>query len=388
MLQVGFIFFLIVVSINAFLSFFNKNYRKYSLIFYWLSATPFIGFTAFRPWGIMRDDRAYNNIFNNLDLSHFDGGVLAARDPVWYFLVFLLKSVYEHVNVIAYLAAIVLVVKLYVLTRLCSKKSLNLVLLVYLCSFWQLHDLTQFRVSLSLAFFLFFLWSLVNSNKTLSYFWYLASVLAHNSAFFVAIFWAFFREKQDTRSISLSRLFLRSESKENGLSVIFYPRLGVSFLYFFVFLLFIEFGIFLSLADVMSLFVNSFSELASTQLGQLEMYGDRAASGNYDSYRSLPLILLLVVCLYFFMLLEFHKKGLNRRAFLGFISVIIATFLSWVFASISDVQVRFYEFFFVGALLLLGQVQNKLSFLAGVILAFAYYAKLNILWNVWDLSVL
>lgn len=388
MVQLGFIFFLFLVLANAFFSFFSKNYRKYALVFYWLSATPFIGFTAFRPWGIMRDDRAYNNIFNNLDLSYFDDGVLAASDPIWYFLVFLLKSVYEHINVIAYLAAIVLVVKLYLLTKLCSRRSLNLVLLVYLCSFWQLHDLTQFRASLSVGFFLFFLLSLVNSSKALSYFWYLASVLAHNSAFFVAIFWAFVRKKSNTRSISLSRLFLRSELKENGFSVIFYPSLNGSFLYFLIFLLFIEFGIFLSLADVMSLLVNGFSEPASTPLGQLEMYGDRAASGNYDSFRSLPLILLLVVCLYFFMLLEFHKKGLNRRAFLGFISVIIATFLSWVFASISDVQVRFYEFFFVGALLLLGQVQNKLSFLAGVILAFAYYAKLNIVWNVWDLSLL
>lgn len=154
------------------------------------------------------------------------------------------------------------------------------------------------------------------------------------------------------------------------------------------------------LATAIGLIVNSymikllsffaFGDENSNQIARtLNAYQQFLAQGVYSNTLRLPLILLSSSIIYLFVINAIDKiiylQPINQQAVK---SIIFAVMLSWLFASISDIQVRFYEYYFVGGLFLIESVKSRVAYNSYLMLAILYFAKLNILWNVWDIDML
>ena len=100
--------------------------------------------------GIMRDDTYYVNILSWTNDAYFSK-IFSMRDPLFHTISFLLSNLSKNADLLLYFIGFVLFLKLVVLHKLAGHRRL-IVLFMYLSIYWQLHDLTQLRVSLS-AFF-------------------------------------------------------------------------------------------------------------------------------------------------------------------------------------------------------------------------------------------
>jgi hypothetical protein len=136
-----------VVVLRDMITPFSERRTKY---WYVLLSAPLVLFASFRPMGMMRDDVFYVNVLN-LPSEEYFSKMLSLRDPLFYTVAFLLSYVSKHADLLLYFVGFVLFLKLVVLYKLAGRRRL-LVFFMYISIYWQLHDLTQLRVSLS-AFF-------------------------------------------------------------------------------------------------------------------------------------------------------------------------------------------------------------------------------------------
>ncbi len=345
-------------SIFAFYSRISKGLNK---LLYLSLSIPLILFTAFRPMGLMRDDSWYAMTIPAIQSYSLTEKVFSLRDPLWYLMAYLITKISENVEVLLYFAGAILFVKLLILYKTAGTNRL-LALFVYACVFWQLHDLTQFRVSISvLMFMMFFYFIKFDRMKTAKSFLVL-SAFFHSQALLNFLFLI------NTRVIK-KKLFT---------------------IMVCCFLLATAIGLIVNSYMIKLLSFFAFGDENSNQIARtLNAYQQFLAQGVYSNTLRLPLILLSSSIIYLFVINAIDKiiylQPINQQAVK---SIIFAVMLSWLFASISDIQVRFYEYYFVGGLFLIESVKSRVAYNSYLMLAILYFAKLNILWNVWDIDML
>jgi len=146
---------------------------------FWGAGGVLIAFAAFRPFGVGVDDwGGYANVQYDRACPTWSCGQIlqGERDTAWYSLVGLLKSFYPHPSVILWLSGLGLGLKLWVMDRLCRQRTLAL--LFYVAAFYIIHDITALRVSLAIGVYLLGFYWLVRGRSHLG-----AGLLAVNGFF-------------------------------------------------------------------------------------------------------------------------------------------------------------------------------------------------------------
>jgi hypothetical protein len=229
--------------------------------------------------------------------------------------------------------------------------------------YWQLHDLTQLRVSVSVLFFLSFFYFQKYKHKILSGFSIVGSMLSHAQALLNFIF--------IYKSIYLPRIFIFS------ITVVLFGFLAAGITFDFEFLF-----------NVINFFINKFESQHELKEA-LRLHYLTAKLGWHSSNPSFPIILFLASTIYLYSIHSLDREVYNLpHVRVASLSVFMAIFLSWAFASISDAQVRFYEYYFIGGLVIVGEVTRLKALIGLYILALLYFIKFNIKWNIWDWSIL
>lgn len=147
----------------------NRNVQisvKLEGALFWCFGAMMVFFAVLRPIGIAPDDQAYVEIYNTV-CSTLNCGqwVQGTRDWGWYSLVGILKSFWPEPRAMLLIAGLALAMKLWVIFRLCSRPMMAL--LLFTGVFYQMQDLTAFRVSSSLAFFMFAIWIYLKQSRLL-----------------------------------------------------------------------------------------------------------------------------------------------------------------------------------------------------------------------------
>lgn len=356
------LFFIYIAILGgvSLLAFYSGIQKKLVDILYFLLSIPLILFTAFRPIGLMRDDGWYAMTIPAMQSNVLVDKVFSIRDPLWYLTAYLITLLSAKVEIILYFSGVVLFFKLLILYKTAKTNKL-LALFVYVCVYWQLHDLTQLRVSVSvLMFMLFFYYIRLGKER-------MATGALVISAFF--------------HSQALINFFFLIKS---GVVKKKYFLIIISCL-----LLAIALGFIVNSNVINSLGVAFFGDINDNEIARtLNSYQDMLASGLYLNALRLPLILLFSSIIYMYVINSIsdliYLKPITQEVVK---SIIFALILSWLFASVSDIQVRYYEYYFVGGLFLIENAKGKVAFNSYFILAILYFAKLNILWNIWDMDM-
>lgn len=133
---------------------------------------------TFRPVGIDADSLSYLNAYNSLS----EGKVLIA-EPTFNLFSMLSYTIFGAAGLpflFFIYAGLSVSIKFLAIYRYST--SILLSIIIYLCMFYILHDLTQIRVGLASAFFLLALPDLINENKKHYIFKIVIACLCHLSA--------------------------------------------------------------------------------------------------------------------------------------------------------------------------------------------------------------
>jgi hypothetical protein len=131
----------------------------------------------FKPFGSAPDDLNYTKLAAlGCTSEACDDTLSLNRDFIWFFLASFSPANGEFLAV-KIIALLSLVIKLYVIFKLSSNKMYALC--IYTFAFYFLHDLTQYRVSLAIAFFLLAIFFASRSRGFNSSLSYIASVGSH-----------------------------------------------------------------------------------------------------------------------------------------------------------------------------------------------------------------
>jgi hypothetical protein len=151
--------------------------------FYWVFSAILIGFTALRPFGAGMDDPVHYSLhYRDLcPITECQNWFSKGRDFLWYFLVAALKSVWPTPLVILWLAASVLLIKLYLIARL--SRNLLLALLIYVGIFYQPHDMTTHRQSMAVLFYFLAFYAMACYRPISSIPFLVLSGLTHKQAY-------------------------------------------------------------------------------------------------------------------------------------------------------------------------------------------------------------
>jgi hypothetical protein len=161
----------------------ENTIARHEPLVYWVFSAILIGFTALRPFGAGMDDPVHYSLhYRDLcPLTECNNWFSKGRDFIWYLVVAALKSVWSTPLVILWLAAGVLFIKLYIITRL--SHNLILALLIYVGIFYQAHDMTTHRQSMAALFYLLAFYAMVRYRPTVSLPFLLLSGFTHKQAY-------------------------------------------------------------------------------------------------------------------------------------------------------------------------------------------------------------
>lgn len=324
---------------------------------YLIGCIPPVVFTMFRPFGLMRDDVGYVQRFQDLSLYELEVEQIFSREPLWNLINALGKAIWNDARVLLITAGFVLMIKLYILYRLSVRNKL-LVLFMYMCMFWQLHDLTQLRGSMAVMFFLLFLYLRLQgfNRQSLARTALVGAIASHAQAF-------------------AALLLLGKKPLVSANNFVVYV-LAVS--------VFLAFGLFPDLSLLSTALYGI--EDRGVLFDSYEMYQLRAEQGDYEAFSHMPIIFTVSEIVYLVVSRELKDQYSSDRIQLVYKSIMIGVTLAFLFASVSDVQVRFYEFFFIGGLLFVGMLRSTISASLCFLLAVLYYLKFNVLWSIWDMD--
>jgi hypothetical protein len=319
---------------------------------YVIYSLPLVLFTVARPFLLMKDDEGYLAKFRNVSFEAIDSDTLLGREPLWTLVVASFKFLWNDPRTMLILGGIILIVKLTLLYRISTYNKL-LVLFMYACMFWTLHDLTQFRVSMAVMFFLLFVW---------------AHHLGRRSSQLIALLGAFTSHAQAFPAFALFKK-LRPIS----------PNQFLGYLAAILLLLFLNY--YPDLTTLGNLFFST--DDPSYLRESYEVYHLRAESRIYEQLRNVPAILVVAIVVLGLMARELKNDHLHEKVQLAFRSIALGATLAFLFASVSEVQVRFSEFFFVSGLVLAGMIRTSKGAVLCYVLALAYLAKFSITSPIW-----
>ena len=366
MAQILFYIYYAVVATVVLGDIFSPFSERKSKYLYILFSAPIISFASFRPMGIMRDDTYYVNMLSWTNGAYFSK-IFSMRDPLFYTISFLLSNLSKNADLLLYFIGFVLFLKLVVLHKLAGHRRL-IVLFMYLSIYWQLHDLTQLRVSLS-AFFFLLVFYFIKTNRSVFFgLSIVGSMLSHAQAILNIIFFP--------KAPIFSRLLL------------------VLFATFFVILMVCRVNFnFTDIYTVINYLLNDpqtsdFNyQLREAFRSYYSISRDAVANGTTLVQISPPIIFVLSVVVHLNSIIslkwETYHLPVIRSATL---SIALAIFLSWLFSSFSDVQVRFYEYYFLAGLVLASEISKRRALIGVYLLSLAYFTKFNIKWEIWEMS--
>ena len=326
----------------------GSPFRKLEISLYWLFGLVMLVFMAFRPFGIARDDLPYLEIYKTICPSVACGQWLqGVRDEGWFSTVGLLKSFYSDPRVMLWIGAVGLLIKLAVIFNLARKPLF--VLLLYVGPYYQVQDLTAWRVSLALAFFMTAIWLLVRTR----HYWNTWALLVCG----------FFHKQAFLAPMILMGVFLRQK------------QFLFSFLCLFPTVL-VLLGLYPHLHTIASHVGENIQEIALSQ--GLDAYIGAKMSGEYVGWRQAPIIVYPQIMMTLWLLLKARPDSEQLDAMLIGCLVMACIFL-WAFASLPTAQVRFFEFFMVPTVLLAGTRRlNGYELLGVMIVSGLFVAKYNL----------
>lgn len=338
------------------------------IIKYWyvgLSA-PLVLFASFRPIGMMRDDIFYANIPNWRDEDYFSK-ISSLRDPLFYAFAWLLGLVSKDPELILYFSGVVLFLKLVILYELSGRWRLVL-LFMYMSIYWQLHDLTQLRVSLSALFFLAYFLFIKKNDIFLQRFSVFSSILSHAQGVLNVLFLFKPPKFSNYFLVAITMLFV-------GLMVC---RVQVPFSDLYVLLDWL-------LGRPME---GDFNYQFREAVRSYYLISLNSIEKGYPLFGVTPPIIFSVSIVVYLLLIFSLEPDVCQRpaARMAITSIVLAVFLSWLFSSVSDVQVRFYEYYFIAGLVLASEATSGRVLVGVYLLSLAYFVKFNIRWEIWDMG--
>lgn len=319
---------------------------RFETLAYWVLVLLMVAFAAYRPIGIARDDLAYLEIYNGICPTVTCGQWLqGARDWGWYSLVGVLKSFWADPRVMLWLGAAGLLVKFGVIYRVSRHPLLALVLFTGV--FYQVLDLTAWRIALASTVFMVGLWLLIEGRKTIGWLVTLSCGIFHKQALLSPL--VLFGPLLQRRLVLLPLFAL--------------PPLVLMLLGYLI--------------DVPALL----RQLGSDSLSRfaIEQGLDAYMGGNYSGWRILPVVFypLLVLCGW----LAWDAFHSNRRLYGYSAAALIAScWVLWAFASLPIAQVRFFEFLILPVVFLAGSCRLDWRRFAGVtVVSGVFVVKYNLL---------
>lgn len=330
----------------------NRNVQisvKLEGALFWCFGAMMVFFAVLRPFGIARDDQGYLDIYNTV-CSTLDCGqwVQGNRDWGWYSLVGILKSIWPEPRTMLLIAGLALAMKLWVVFRLCSRPMVAL--LLFTGVFYQTQDLTAFRVSLSLAFFMFAIWIYLKQSRLFGG---------------VALACPGFFHKQALLALGLI------------VAPLFRKRFWLLVLAMVTpFVMLWVFG-----KPSMPTFLMKPEDALSVQAVQqgLDAYISGYAAGAFQQDKLIPWSLYPLAGLGLWLAKDvfIHNRDLYN---IVAASMAIGCGLLYCFSALTVAQVRFFEFFMLPMVLLAGEVKRTwLTLVLVVAVSGAYVIRFNVL---------
>ena len=324
----------------------HKPREQWDLGLFWAFGSVFIAFSALRPFGTGLDDiYGYANDQFVRVCPTFSCGtwIQGDRDQAWYSLIGLLKSIVPYPRVQLLLVATGLGLKLWVISKLTRHRSLAL--LVYASCFYIIHDITALRVSLAISFYLGAFYLLVQHR------WITGGLgLAVNGLFH--------------KQASVAPLLFLGRW-------IPWSRRGAFFLLVPLGLLML--GIYPGDA-IFNWAINlpRGVDVVNALFGATYVAGKLA--GGYDQVRIWPVVAPPTVLLAVWLIRDLEPKSLLFKYTATSLS--LAVLFLWGYAVIPEVQLRFWHFFLVPIVFIVGNARlNRLKLLAILVLTGIYIVK-------------
>lgn len=320
--------------------------RVFDTVSYWIVSVSLIAFAALRPIGVARDDFNYLGIYETICPSIECGfWVQGARDWAWYSILGFFKSWIKGPELMLWLSAFGLLIKFSVIFKL-SRQPL-MALLLFIGLFYEVLDLTGFRVALASTAFMLAFWYLVEGR-----------FIAGSSISFVC---GFFHKQGFLAPLILCGPLLKNK------------------FYLFVALVFLPVGLMLLglSPDVTNIFQGS-------NLGGLGSFAvkdglDNFFSRDYQGWRVAPVVYYPLLFLGLWLARDALDKKINFYTYSS-ISIVWAAWFLWGFASLPEVQVRFFDFMILPVVFLAGVCRLDWRRFTGVtIVSGLFVIKFNVL---------
>lgn len=309
---------------------------------FWVLGFLLVVFAVFRPVGLARDDIAYVEILQALcPVGDCSKGLAITRDWVWYGLVRLGLPLWPgNLQVALAISGLGVLIKLFVIDRLCKERLLALLLLIPL-SFVQ-YDLTQLRAGLAASWLLLGIYWLIRSQVWLGGAALLTNFTVHSQSIFSPALLGY-------RVFGLSRWILPTASL-------------------------------LALALLYGGFYPSASSLAWLGLiPEAVPYYSGTLNGSYAGVKVFPwaYFLILAYGIWLCDALRLAHRSISEIVSAG---LFLGMFVAWFFAINPTMQTRFFEFYTIPLVLLAGNVgRSKVKIAVTCVLALVLYLRLELL---------
>lgn len=309
---------------------------------FWVFGFALVAFAVLRPIGLARDDLAYVEILKSLcpegDCSK---GPPTTRDWLWYGLVRLGLPLWSgSLRVALALSGLGVLIKLFVIDRLCNQRLLALLLLIPL-SFVQ-YDLTQLRAGLAASWTLLGIYWLVRSQAWLGGAALLMNFTVHSQAILSPALLGY-------RVFGLSRWILPA-------------------------------GSVLALALLYGGFYPRASSLAWLGLiPEAVPYYSGTLNGSYVGVKLFPwgYFLILAYGIWLCDALRLAYRNISEIVSAG---LFLGMFVAWFFAINPTMQTRLFEFYVIPLVLLAGNVgRSTVKIATTCLLALVLYLRLELL---------
>ena len=320
-----------------------KPRERWDSFTFWMFGAGLIAFTALRPLGVGVDDLyGYTNYQFNPVCPTLKCGIFVQgdRDQAWYSLIGLLKSLDPSPRVQLVLVAVALGFKLWIISKLTKQRSLAL--LVYAALFYIIHDITALRLSLAVGVYLWAFYALTKGFRIRGGLSLIVNGFFHKQAF-VALLLFLGQWIPWTRRRSL---------------ILMMP------------MLLLMMGIYPN--DYIFQSVMNFSNgpyWANILFGS--SYVALKLAGAYDKVRTWPLVAPPTMVLSVWLLWDLLPKSLLFRY--STTNLFIAVLFLWGYAVIPEVQLRFWHFFMVPIVFVVGNAQLTGWKLAAIMILVAIY---------------
>lgn len=316
---------------------------------FWGFAILMACFELFRPIGIARDDQAYLAIFEGICPTLECGQMpQTARDWAWYLSVGILKSIWPSPRAMLLLGAIALFLKFSVIYSV-AKRPLP-VLLAFTSIYYQIQDLTAFRVAISSAVFLIAIWFYIRHSRAVGIVGMILSGVFHKQGFVAP-------------SVLLGYLI---KGRFWLLCILSLIPIGMMAL-----------GFYPPLQDWLS--VLSGGANSAGIFRELDPYISHKLGGIYDGWRVAPVVFYPLIIFTLWMI-GAHQSSNKRFDALMSGCLMMGCWFLWGFASLPDAQVRFFEFFMLPTILLVGIGRTSLRQTGALVLVSGIFViKYNIL---------